>query len=61
MGQEPMGGGTEDLEQLRRRFDEFRNSRASRGRLPDNLWKEAVGLAQRYGLNRTAQAFGVGL
>jgi hypothetical protein len=47
--------GTNDLEQLRRRFEEFRNRRRSRGRLPDTLWKEAVEVARGYGLNPTAQ------
>jgi len=42
-----------DLEQLQRRFEEYRNLRPSRGRLPPALWKE---VAMRYGLNPTAQA-----
>jgi hypothetical protein len=46
----------DDVEQLRRRFEEFRSGRTSRGRLPEALWKEAVGLAKRYGLNPTARA-----
>jgi hypothetical protein len=48
--------GANDLEQLQRRFEEFRNRRASRGRLPVGLWKEAAEVATRYGLNPTAQA-----
>lgn len=48
--------GTGDLEQLKRRFEEFRSMQTSRGRLPDVLWKEAAELARRYGLNPTAQA-----
>jgi hypothetical protein len=51
--------GTKDLEQLRRRFEEFRSTRTSRGRLPEPLWKEAAELAKRYGLNPTAQALGL--
>ena len=48
--------GANDLEQLQRRFEEFRNLRPSRGRLPAGLWKEAAESAKRYGLNPTAQA-----
>jgi hypothetical protein len=47
--------GANDLEQLQRRFEEFRNVRMSRGRLPAALWKEAAEAARRYGLNPTAQ------
>ena len=59
MAQEPMGSVVDELEQVRRRFEEFRKGRPSRGRLPEGLWKEAVALAQRYGLNPTAQALGL--
>jgi hypothetical protein len=48
--------GVNDLEQLQRRFEEFRNLRPSRGRLPAGLWKEAAEAARRFGLNPTAQA-----
>jgi hypothetical protein len=48
--------GANDLEQLQRRFEEFRNVRTSRGRLPAALWKEAAEAARRYGLNPTARA-----
>ena len=48
--------GLNDLEQLQRRFEEFRNLRPSRGRLPAGLWKEAAEAARRFGLNPTAQA-----
>ncbi|HEX4170461.1 MAG TPA: hypothetical protein VHZ55_33770 [Bryobacteraceae bacterium] len=48
--------GADDLEQLKRRFEEFRSTQTSRGRLPDGLWKEAAEVAKRYGLNPTAQA-----
>ena len=45
-----------ELEQLKRRFEEFRSLRPTRGRLPHTLWKEAAAVAKRYGLNPTAQA-----
>jgi hypothetical protein len=48
--------GANDLEQLKRRFEEFRSLRPSRGRLPQSLWKEAAEAAIRYGLNPIAQA-----
>jgi hypothetical protein len=47
-------GGSE-LEQLQRRFEEYRSLRPSRGRLPPALWKEAEEAARRYGLNPVAQ------
>jgi hypothetical protein len=52
-------GGTdvpEDLEQLRRRFEEFRNTRPGHARLPEALWAAAAELAKRYGVNPTARA-----
>jgi len=55
MAQE-VADGTNDLEQLKRRFEQFRNTQPSRGRLPDVLWKGAAVVARRYGLNPTAQA-----
>lgn len=48
--------GVNELEQLQRRFEEFRNLRPLRGRLPAGLWKEAAEAARRFGLNPTAQA-----
>src|ERR1700747_2933939 len=48
--------GENDLDQLRRRFEECRSTRTSRGRLPEPLWKQAAELARHYGLNPTAQA-----
>lgn len=54
MTQETMNG-REDLEQVRRRFEEFRSTQTTRGRLPDSLWKEAAELARRYGVNVAAQ------
>ncbi|MBA3914756.1 MAG: hypothetical protein H0X25_13110 [Acidobacteriales bacterium] len=46
----------EEVEQLRRRFDEFRNAQPGRSRLPENLWAAAAELARRYGVNPTARA-----
>jgi hypothetical protein len=44
----------EDLEQLRRRFEEFRGTQTSRVRLPETLWQEAGMAAGRYGVNVVA-------
>ncbi len=46
----------DDLQQLRRRFEEFRNTRAGHTRLPEALWAAAAELAKRYGVNPTARA-----
>jgi len=45
-----------DLEQLRRRFEEFRASRPKRSPFPEALWAAAAELAKQYGVNQTAQA-----
>lgn len=46
----------DDVEQLRRRFDEFRNTEPLRSRLPEPLWAAAAELATRYGVHATARA-----
>jgi hypothetical protein len=48
-------GIPEDLEQLRRRFEEFRNTQPTRARLPESLWAAAAELAKRHGVNPTAR------
>ena len=45
-----------DLEELRRRFEEFRNTQPTRARLPESLWAAAAELAKRHGVNPTARA-----
>ena len=49
----------EDVEQLRRRFEEFRSTHAVRSRLPEELWAAAAKLARRDGIEATAQALDV--
>jgi transposase-like protein len=49
----------EDVEQLRRRFAEWRGTHAVRARLPEELWAAAVELAQRDGMDVTARALEV--
>jgi hypothetical protein len=53
---EVAGGISEDLEQLRQRLDEFRNTHALRSRLPESLWAAAAELAKRHGMYQTARA-----
>jgi hypothetical protein len=49
----------EDVEQLRRRFEDFRSTHAVRSRLPDELWAAAAKLARRDGIGTTALALDV--
>ena len=49
----------EDVEQLRRRFAEFRSTHAVRSRLPEELWAAAAKLARRDGIDATARALDV--
>ena len=44
----------EDVEQLGRRFAEFRNTHPVRSRLPEELWAAAAKLARRDGIEATA-------
>lgn len=49
-----------DLESSRRRFEQWRQRRKDHAPIPDALWAEAVTLAGRYGVSRTARALRVG-
>src|SRR5258708_29717973 len=49
----------EDVDQLRRRFEEFRSTHAVRSRLPEELWAAAAKLTRRDGIEATAQALDV--
>ena len=49
----------EDIEQVRRRFAEFRAAHEVRSRLPEELWAAAAKLARRDGIQVTARAFDV--
>ena len=49
----------EDVEQLQRRFVEFRQAHAARSRLPKQLWGAAAKLARRDGIAATARVLGV--
>ena len=52
-------GHREDVEQLQRRFVEFRQTHAARSRLPKQLWGAAAKLARRDGIAATARVLGV--
>jgi len=56
MASEAAADVPDDLEQLRRRFEEFRNTQPAHSRLPEGLWAAAAELAKRYGVNPTARA-----
>ena len=44
------------VEEVRTRFQEWRQSRQGRARIPDELWSAAIELARRDGVNQTAAA-----
>jgi hypothetical protein len=56
MAEKTAGPGSDHLQQLKRRLDEWRAVRAPRARLPEELWAAAVELAGQQGLYRTAKA-----
>jgi hypothetical protein len=45
----------EQIDHLRRRFEDWRKSGRPRTRIPKRLWESAVQAAGQYGLNRTAK------
>ena len=48
------------LTQARRQLDRWRSRQSStRARLPKELWHQAVALARKHGLNKTARALGL--
>jgi hypothetical protein len=49
----------EDVEELRRQFEEFRRTHPVRSRLPEELWAAAAKLTRRDGIEATAQALDV--
>jgi hypothetical protein len=47
---------TVDIEQARTRFEDWRQTRNGKARIPDELWAAAVEVARRDGINQTATA-----
>ena len=45
-----------DIQEVQARFEQWRQGRQRKGRIPDELWAAAVALAHRDGINRTAAA-----
>lgn len=41
----------DDLEELRKRFEDFRSQHQTRTRLPEELWRAATEIAERRGMN----------
>ncbi len=44
------------VEEVRHRFERWRQNRRGKDRIPDELWSAAVAVARREGVNRTAAA-----
>jgi hypothetical protein len=53
-------GISADLSQAAARFNQWRCSASTKGRIPDFLWNLAVEVAQEYGLSRTATTLKLG-
>jgi hypothetical protein len=47
---------TLDIDEVRTRFESWRQTRKGKARIPDELWSAAVQLARRDGVNQTATA-----
>ena len=45
-----------DVNEVRSRFEKWRQTRQGKARIPDDLWSAAVAVASRDGVNRTASA-----
>jgi hypothetical protein len=44
------------IDEVRTRFENWRQTRKGKARIPDELWSAAVGVARRDGVNQTAAA-----
>jgi hypothetical protein len=44
-----------DVAEVRARFEQWRGNREGKARIPDGLWADAIEVARREGVNRTAQ------
>jgi hypothetical protein len=47
------------LEEAKERFEEWRNNRRGKARIPAELWSVAVAIARKEGINRTARGLHV--
>lgn len=51
MTRESYNSSFDDVEELRKRFEEFRSRHQRRTRLPEELWRAAAEVAERRGIN----------
>jgi transposase-like protein len=51
MAQTTYSSGYDDLEELRKSFEEFRSKHPARTRFPEELWRAAAEMARRRGVN----------
>jgi hypothetical protein len=56
MAQTQGSPGPTQLQDLRRQFEQWRASRSRPSPIPDPLWRAAVDVARRHGIDRTARA-----
>ena len=49
----------DDVEELRKRFEEFRSQHETRTRLPEELWRAAAEIAGRRGTNLVCRCLGL--
>ena len=49
------------LEEAKARFEEWRNNRRGKARIPAELWSAAVEVARKEGINRTATGVACGV
>jgi len=54
--QEKGDPSTPSIDEVRVRFEQWRQARHGRARIPDELWAEAAGVARKEGVNETAAA-----
>lgn len=55
MGRKTLQTRTARMEQVGRRIEHWRETRAKRGRMPERLWEAAVALAREHGVYATSQ------
>jgi hypothetical protein len=49
-------GDTPGIDDVRARFEDWRETRKGKARIPDELWSAAIAVARRDGINQTAAA-----
>jgi hypothetical protein len=59
MKQQEVLSATADLEEVRKRFEQWRRTRKRGARIPEDLWAEAVRLSNAYSLTQICQSLRV--